>query len=284
MKQPFTFNNDTRCEGALKAILSYEVATLKKWRKTAIKGKDPEGVHQTRVSLRRMRTALKLFKPVHDGKESHRLLKKLKKFAAKLDAARDLDVLLDTHFDDNQQKYDSKLEKALLKKRKQAYKKVRKLLKSKRFNCMRRNLNKQLKQEVWCNLDGYNPLLKEFTDKTLKTLKQNIGVQIRELDVNDDSALHTLRISCKEFRYACEFFVSLYPQHQIESLIDKLRELQDSLGEIHDCYIHRNILQQDVMNTQNRASDLTASILKQEQELKKQLREHIQTIESINVI
>ena len=75
-------------------ILLLELKAIKKWRKVAIKGADPEGMQQIRVSLRKMRTALVIFKPLINTKFSRRLAKDLRNFGTTLDDARDLDVYL----------------------------------------------------------------------------------------------------------------------------------------------------------------------------------------------
>src|SRR5262249_61642113 len=57
-----------------------------------IKG-DPEGVHQTRVGLRRLRTAMSLFGELLQDPQSAAIKSELKWLAAELAPARDLDVL-----------------------------------------------------------------------------------------------------------------------------------------------------------------------------------------------
>jgi CHAD domain-containing protein len=50
-------------EDAFQRILRATRASVKEWEPTAIAGEDPEGVHQVRVGLRRMRSALGVFRP-----------------------------------------------------------------------------------------------------------------------------------------------------------------------------------------------------------------------------
>lgn len=271
------FNSDTSCAKSFEAILSHELTTLKKWQKTAIKGKDPEGVHQIRVSLRKMRTALKLFKPVCDDKNSRRLFKKLKKFAAKLDKARDLDILLMSHFDQYDQENAPALKIRLSEQRARAYKDVKKLLENNKFKRMRRNLKKQLKQGSWCKSRAKSTLLKGFADETLNVMRQNLTEQFRQLDVSDDIALHKFRIGTKRFRYAYEFFAPLYPSDQADLTIARLKQLQDTLGELHDCYIQQQILQQQPSDSK---STLTSSIAHRSRQLKLYLSE--QQMQNIN--
>ncbi len=50
-------------------------------------------------------------------------------------------------------------------------------------------------------------------------------------------ALHDLRKRGKELRYLLECFQSLYPEHQIASVVRDLKALQDNLGEFQDCQV-----------------------------------------------
>jgi len=59
------------------------------------------------------------------------------------------------------------------------------------------------------------------------------GKDIRRMD---DEGLHRLRIECKKLRYATEFFMPLYGT-KMATFSKKLKQLQDVLGILHDCYV-----------------------------------------------
>ena len=50
---------------------------------------------------------------------------------------------------------------------------------------------------------------------------------------NRPGELHALRISCKRLRYSLELFAPALPK--LKSAAERLRQLQDELGEVHDC-------------------------------------------------
>ena len=50
----------------------------------------------------------------------------------------------------------------------------------------------------------------------------------------EPAALHGLRIACKKLRYLLEFFRSLYPKAEIDRVIEALKDLQDVLGNLND--------------------------------------------------
>ncbi|MEO1266582.1 MAG: CHAD domain-containing protein, partial [Myxococcota bacterium] len=64
----------------------------------AAQGDDPEGVHQARVAIRRLRSALQLFRPVIGRDEAYAHLKQeLRWLAGELGEARDLDVMAEEY-------------------------------------------------------------------------------------------------------------------------------------------------------------------------------------------
>lgn len=50
----------------------------------------------------------------------------------------------------------------------------------------------------------------------------------------DSVALHDLRIAAKRLRYSLEMFALCFPPKQAESFADRVREMQDTLGRLHD--------------------------------------------------
>jgi CHAD domain-containing protein len=53
------------------------------------------------------------------------------------------------------------------------------------------------------------------------------------------TALHNLRLVCKNLRYLLEIFKSLYPADAMSLLISELKMLQDNLGDIQDLEVQR---------------------------------------------
>ncbi len=250
MKYKKELNSNTTIKHTFRHIVSQDLKSINKWRKIAINADDPEGVHQIRISLRKIRTALLIFKPVINNKFSHTLAKKLKKYATVLDDARDLDVYILTNFTGDS---DSTLKSAAIAKRNKVYLRVKKLLKSKPFNKRIRSGKKWLKTGQWQKTTiidkKLNHSLQSFAFDTLDSLTKVIIVKGENPQQLDNLALHKLRIDCKKLRYTTEFFMSLYDENTTRTFIDKLKQLQDSLGDIHDTFIqkqlHQRLLEKD---------------------------------------
>ncbi|MCX4186721.1 CHAD domain-containing protein [Methylophaga sp. OBS4] len=226
---------------ALRIILLQEIAHIKKWRKVAIKGKDPEGVHQLRVSLRRMRTALEIFSPVLQKEYRRSWRAKLNFFAKELDAARDLDVFLLSHFAGKTNQ--SSLHHELSSQQQTAYQRLAKLLKSKHFNKPVRKLKKQLKHKQWAERHCRHPhqKLNRLANQRLSVLYENVLEQGKGLDLKDENTLHQLRIACKKLRYGSEFLHPVLDAELNRQFTAALKQLQNTLGEIHDAYVQKQM-------------------------------------------
>ena len=244
MKYDMGLKSQPTIEHTFQHIVSQELKSITQWRKIAINGEDPEGVHQIRISLRKIRTALLIFKPVINNKFSQTLAKKLKKYASILDDARDLDVYILTNFINDS---DSTLKSKATSKRNKVYLRVKKLLESKAFNKRIRSAKKWLKTGQWQKntiIDKkLNHSLPSFAFDTLDRLTKVIIVKGENPQQLDDLALHKLRIDCKKLRYTTEFFISLYDENTTRIFIEKLKQLQDSLGDIHDSFIQKRLHQ-----------------------------------------
>ncbi len=226
-------------------ILRTDLEYINKWAPAAFSGKDVEGVHQMRVGLRRMRSALNLFTPVIPRKNTKKLAREMRWAAKQLDRARDLDVYIADNLSSKEAKKDKqkkKLRKVATKHRQKEYKKVRIFLRGQRFRAFnvkffrwlnkkgwRQSLSKAQKKDVSREITYFaNLVLDDHRCKVLGT-----GKDIRRMD---DEGLHHLRIECKKLRYATEFFTPLYGT-KMTTFSKKLKQLQDVLGILHDCYV-----------------------------------------------
>lgn len=267
---------DSNAVTTLQNSLLAELATFKKYRNVAIKAQDPEGVHQLRVSLRRMRSALIVFRPLIKPDYRRRWGRKLKRLARQLDEARDLDVLLLTHFSDDSTDHD--LHQALLKKQKQVYRQLARSLRSSRFKKPIRQLKKQLKKANWP--DKYcrrrHMTLSELARIRLETLYNRVIEQQQAMDVRDETALHQLRISFKQLRYGCEFLAPVLDSEQNAIFLASIKVLQDQLGEIHDACVQQDMLTKLPDHTLQNLQPILAKARLNSIELKQALPESLQ--------
>ncbi|HYJ36392.1 MAG TPA: CHAD domain-containing protein [Rhizomicrobium sp.] len=215
----------------------------------AVLNDDPEGVHQMRVGLRRLRAALSLFKPMLEGGGFEKVKKDLKWMSGELAAARDFDVFVAKTIKPMEQDAPSglkALKSDLDKRRHQGFIRAKRMVKGERYrrivlntglwltggdwavssDDMRRNLRERGLQ------DTANTILSERTKKVLKKLKK--------LEKLDAMGRHKLRIAVKKLRYAVSFFTSLSRQDKAQRrFAGRLKKLQDALGRLNDVQVHR---------------------------------------------
>ena len=244
-KDNSTVRPEQSVEEAFEAIIQSDLAHIDRWAPVALSGKDIEGVHQMRVGLRRMRSALNLFSQAIPRKNTKMLAREMRWAAKQLDRARDLDVYIADNLSSKKAKKDKQkksLRKVALKHRKKAYRNVKRFIKGPRFNAFNDKLTHWLDKKGWrrelskAERNNLSCEITYFSDQVLDDHRCGVlktGKDIRQMD---DEALHRLRIECKKLRYAAEFFTPLYGR-KMEPFLKQLKQLQDVLGLLHDCHV-----------------------------------------------
>ncbi len=211
-------------------------------------GRDPEGVHQMRVAVRRLRALVPVFGAALEESAQDYLRSELGWVRHELGAARDWDVFLSETIDPMIGRIPSdqglrSLRTAAVAARQSAYDNAHDALTSKRYTYLTLTLYRWIHDGGWFLGGGSSaeralsrPVRKMATRvlsrRAKKTLK--LGKNIRSLDEPD---LHQLRISAKKLRYASEFCRSLFRRKQADRYKIVLVELQDLLGTINDVAI-----------------------------------------------
>jgi len=209
-------------------------------------GADPEGVHQARVGVRRIRAALSLFKSVLDQDRLAVAKEDLKWLQQALGPARDFDVFLDDTVKPMivampDETCLTRLRDVSEEARAKGYDLAMESLSSSRYSAV------LLRLEDWL-LSGKHaaadvPLL-EFAghslNKRLKSVLKSCGKHPSRLP---EAELHPLRIEFKKLRYAASFFQSLYGGKRKAAYIKQLAALQDCLGALNDALVQGQLVE-----------------------------------------
>ena len=281
-KQKTTIQANQTVEEAFEQIIRADLAHINQWTPIALKGKDIEGVHQMRVVLRRMRSALTLFSPAIPRRNIKKLAKEMRWSARQLDRARDLDVYIADNLSPKEIKGDKskkRLRKVALKHRKKAYKQVRSFIKGRRFESFMGRLPQWLDEKGWqqnlnqIDKDELTRPITRFASQVLDDHRCLVLTAGRNIQRKDDEALHRLRIECKKLRYATDFFMPLYKQ-EMAIFSRHLKQLQNVLGLLHDCYVMSGL--QDSLLKGKKAkklTDVTSRLMDQRRQSALDLRE-----------
>jgi triphosphatase len=208
-----------------------------------------EGVHQLRVALRRLRSALTAFRDVLPEDERKRMSEELRWIASACGQARDWDVFraellkpLSEHIAGDPAL--AGVAAAAERMRKAAYREVTATLASPRLTAALLDVEAWWEKGAWAKGMGAwaNLPAGEFAAATLKKLHRktaSLGAQLEELE---EIELHELRIRCKKLRYAADFFRSLFARKSVESYLDALAEVQEHLGSLNDAVVAKALL------------------------------------------
>jgi CHAD domain-containing protein len=198
---------------------------------------DPEYVHQMRVALRRLRSALRAFAPLLGQALPERHGDGLRRLGSALGAARDWDVL---HSELLQPVLAGRpgdariaqLAQAVERRRDRAHAEAAATLAADRHDALFIDLMAWLHCD-W-QLPPEAPALKPFSAARLEALHRRVAKAARRASAQDIATLHRLRIAIKRMRYAAEFFAPLYPRKAVQAYLRRMADLQQDLGMLND--------------------------------------------------
>lgn len=211
---------------------------------------DAEGVHQMRVALRRLRSALSLFQSLLPDGSAAEVKAGADWLAGELADARNWDVFQGEVLAPVLPRFPnhpgiSGLEAAAERAHAAGYRRAQAALATPRYSAFLLRGAAWLEERPWrpaaapAALDQPAPpfAANELTRRHRKAIK--LG---RSIDTRDAEALHRLRIHLKKLRYACEFFRDLFPRKSAKAYVAHLAKLQDVLGTLNDVDVARTLL------------------------------------------
>ncbi len=214
----------------------------------ALEREDPEYLHQLRVALRRMRSALRVLPPVGAGG----FIDDIERLAATLGAARDWDIFLDRSLPALAAGY---ADPALTRKLRVAARLRRRKTRDAARAALRspRRVRMALTIARWLHVPG--ALIVQFGDAVPADLEVPV-IAAREIRrrqrhlLRDAAPLHSqtpqqqhrVRIEARRLRYTLEFFGSLYRKDREVRYARVLGNIQDRLGDSHDDAIALTLL------------------------------------------
>jgi triphosphatase len=232
-------------EDALRAVLAACLEQVLGNLEPACDPSDGEGVHQLRVGLRRTRAALALFRAALPKEQAAAFKGELRWLAGELGPARDLDVFLADTLDPLAARFPvdailKRLRDAARELRDEAYARARAAIDSPRTSALCLALGGWLTGSAWRAAASPESLAAlaspvsergaELLDARMKKARK-LG---RGLARRTAPERHRLRIELKKVRYAGEFLASVFPARRSDRWLERLSDLQDSLGALND--------------------------------------------------
>lgn len=198
-------------------------------------GGDVEFVHQARVALRRLRSAIKLFAPLLPAEFVTAYGQTWQTLAGALGDTRNWDVFLEetlppiaAAFPDH--KDVKRLRKAALRRANSARKSVTGLLAVSEYP----RLLLEFTAAIYTLSDTLAMPLKDFARQQIaRHTKKARKLANRHAELSP-AERHKMRIAFKKLRYTLEFFTPLLPPRRLKPYLAALAQLQDELGLIND--------------------------------------------------
>ena len=219
-------------------------------------GTDPEYLHQLRVGLRRMRSALRIFRGLGEREAFDALSARFKALMPELGAERDWDVLC-AQLAAAQGRSDPHRVRLLRRARARqsaARSRARALVASAPFQLSLLGALRWMHETPWRAGPDEEPRLVRYATHVLTRLERKLSRQGEAMEWSDAAQRHRLRIRVKRLRYACEPFVELFGRHAMRRTLERLEALQDILGELNDIAVGRRLLN-ELSGAQNAAAE-----------------------------
>jgi len=209
-----------------------------------------------RVGLRRLRTAISVFKELLQGPQTEAIKTELKWLTEQLGPARDFDVLLEKRVRPLRgaapiAEEIKALEGDLGAKPAGALERAKTAVDSDRYRVIGVQTALWLVNGAWSSNEGAPKVARqdrpagEFAAKILAKRSKKILQKIADIKALDARGRHKLRIAVKKLRYACEFFSGLFDGRKRTARRNRLgrilKSLQGALGTLNDFEVHRRL-------------------------------------------
>jgi len=231
---------------AFRAICFACIEHLQANRDGLLAGDDPEYLHQSRVALRRLRSAFSVFAPLLPGPAVEPPLAEIRWLGRALGPARDWDVFSATTLVPIVSQMPGHhglqaMERACERLRARARRRAHRAVASRRYERMLLALGAWLAGEAWSSLlpleraRSLRGPVNAYAATALERRMRRVRKRGRGLAHLGAAELHRLRIAVKKLRYTAMFFAPVFPERRARAMMRALEALQDALGGINDC-------------------------------------------------
>jgi inorganic triphosphatase YgiF len=233
-----TLSGSETCGEALASFVASAASQIEINRAALMETDDPEAAHQLRVGLRRLRSALRAFRPIEDSDATRALAQHARALGQRVGELRNADIFIESVYAPvaAARKADPagfpELREALLAHRAAMRTKARAALVGEQWSKL------QLYLALWPQTVKDNPKLGapvgDFAPTALARSWKKVAKRGARLHALSPEERHEMRKALKAFRYAVEFFGSLHDGRKVGRFVKDLKKLQDVFGYVND--------------------------------------------------
>jgi CHAD domain-containing protein len=230
---------------ALRALCAASLDHLRANRARLLARGDAESLHQMRVALRRLRTALGAFKRLLPRAVLEPQIAEIRWLARALGEARDWDVfgasILEPALAGHPRRHALlAMNRAAARLGARARENARRAARSPRCARLLRSLDTFAREEWTAQLAPAGrraraaavlPLARDALERRWRRVRKR-GRRLAHLDA---AALHRLRVAVKRLRYTALAFAPLFAARRTGAILRDLEAMQDALGGLNDC-------------------------------------------------
>ncbi|MGE5270002.1 MAG: CHAD domain-containing protein [Thiohalocapsa sp.] len=222
----------------------------------AVEAALPDGIHQMRVAVRRLRAVLSTFARKLPADQRRALSQELRWLATALGAARNLDVFEKSLAPaaaaaSGDGDLDALVE-ATAARRRSAYAQAIRAVRSRRYTALLLRLLRWFEGRLWRYSTTAEQLRRPIAELATSLLDRRLRAVRRRskgFAAQSPPQRHQLRIALKKLRYAAEALAGLYRRRAVERFLKRVKRLQDDLGDANDVRVGHDIVVDLAKNT-----------------------------------
>jgi inorganic triphosphatase YgiF len=227
---------------------------------------DAEALHQVRIGLRRLKTAISLFAPLCTDTQTQTIKAEGRWFAELLGPARDLDVFLSEVMLPLREQYRDEpglvsLQRTYNAQRTKLYDRISQAANSVRFRSLALETVTWIETGVWAmnqseqTVSARDRPIELFAEAELTRRRKKVKKRGDGLTTLNPDERHALRLHVKKLRYTAEFFLTLFPgkKKSKRAFLTSLKNLQTALGDVNDIAVRAGLKTEIITERKNRA-------------------------------
>lgn len=228
------------CDAAFRIVAGQYLKELTTYHEGTCTG-DAGALHEMRISLTRLRTAIAFFSPMVAGPQQTRLADELKWLNTHLGAVRDLDVAIERL---KEIKPRSQVHyRSWSRERAETQRHLTRALRSPRYRRLIKSISHWIAKGTWSTKKGTEAAneracpIAEYSTRKLTRWKERLIRKSRKLGAIGIEKRHRVRLLNKRFSYAIESVAGLVSESEIsrvQATLKVLRKAQRSLGQLND--------------------------------------------------
>lgn len=226
-----------------------------------IGSENPEGIHQFRVALRRLRSIVRAYRDLMDEGAYQLLSSELRWLQGQFGPARDLDVFIAETLLPIRERFPDQAGLAHLleiagKRCQEARHQAHRTLQESRYAGIQLMIYRWLATQSWRRASATASLsiaAPDFAGKLLKRQHKKLRQHGKNGQV-PEAQLHELRVAGKKMRYLGEAFRVFYKPRAYKNYTQHLTAIQDCLGALNDAFVGRRLMTDLIADMQAEAS------------------------------